>query len=258
LLSYLVISLAALFTAGLTLFSGFGLGTLFLPVFAVLFPLEVAVALTAIVHLANNLFKLALLGKFSDRRTVLRFGLPAIAAAYLGARLLVWLGDLNPLITYHLWGRAFQVMPVKLIIAALMTIFAALELAPASEKYAFPPRYLPLGGALSGFFGGLSGHQGALRSAFLLRCGLTKEGFIATGVVIACLVDISRLSVYFGHFLLSDLTRNAGILLTAIAAAFTGTFFGSRLVGKVTMRGIQILVSVLLFAIALGLATGLI
>lgn len=257
-LPYLVTSLAALVTAGLTLFSGFGLGTLFLPVFAVLFPLEVAVGLTAIVHLANNLFKLALLGKFADRRTVLRFGLPAIAAAYLGARLLVWLGDLNPLIIYHLGGRAFQVMPVKLVIAFLMGIFAALELTPAAGTYAFPIRYLPLGGALSGFFGGLSGHQGALRSAFLLRCGLTKEGFIATGVVIACLVDISRLSVYFGHFLLSDLSRNAGILLTAIAAAFIGTFLGSRLVGKVTMRGIQILVSVLLFAIALGLATGLI
>lgn len=257
-LQYLIIASAALLTAGLTLFSGFGLGTLFLPVFAVFFPLEVAVALTAIVHLANNLFKLAILGKFADRRTVLRFGLPAIAAAYLGGRLLVWLGELNPLITYHLWGRTLQVMPVKLTIASLMAIFAVLELAPAEGKFSFPLRYLPVGGALSGFFGGLSGHQGALRSAFLLRCGLTKEGFIATGVVIACLVDISRLSVYVGQFLLSDLRRNAGLLLTAIAAAFAGTFLGSRLLGKVTMQGIRILVSALLFAIALGLAAGFI
>jgi acyl-CoA reductase-like NAD-dependent aldehyde dehydrogenase len=45
-----------------------------------------------------------------------------------------------------------------------------------------PPGYLPVGGLLSGFFGGLSGHQGALRSVFLLRAGLTKESFIATGV----------------------------------------------------------------------------
>lgn len=257
-LQYLIIASAVLLTAGLTLFSGFGLGTLFLPVFAVFFPLEVAVALTAIVHLANNLFKLALLGKFADRRTVLRFGLPAIAAAYLGARLLVWLGELNPLITYHLWGRTLQVMPVKLTIASLMAIFAVLELGPVEGKFSFPLRYLPVGGALSGFFGGLSGHQGALRSAFLLRCGLTKEGFIATGVVIACLVDISRLSVYVGQFLLSDLRRNAGLLLTAIAAAFAGTFLGSRLLGKVTMQGIRILVSALLFAIALGLAAGFI
>lgn len=47
----------------------------------------------------------------------------------------------------------------------------------------FPPHWLPLGGLLSGFFGGLSGNQGALRSAFLLKAGLSKEAFIATGTV---------------------------------------------------------------------------
>jgi uncharacterized membrane protein YfcA len=257
-LTYLLISLAALLTAGLTLFSGFGLGTLFLPVFALFFPLEVAIALTAVVHLANNLFKLALLGKFANRPTVLRFGLPAIGAAYLGARLLVWLGDLSPLLTYHLWGRVLFVTPVKLVIAVLMGIFALLEIVPTQEKFSLSPKYLPLGGVMSGFFGGLSGHQGALRSVFLLRCGLTKESFLGTGVVIACLVDLSRLTVYFSRFFLSNLSDNAGILLTAVAAAFIGTFLGTRLLGKVTLRSIQVIVSVLLFGIALGLAAGLI
>ena len=45
--------------------------------------------------------------------------------------------------------------------------------------------FLAAGGLLSGFLGGLSGHQGALRSAFLIKCGLSKEVFIASGVVIA-------------------------------------------------------------------------
>jgi hypothetical protein len=257
-LTYLIIALAALLTAALTLFSGFGLGTLFLPVFALFFPLQVAIALTAVVHLANNIFKLALLGKYADRAVVLRFGLPAIAAAYLGAQVLLWLGELEPLFTYHLWRQTFQVMPVKLVIAVLMTGFAFLEIAPAVGRFSLPPRYLPLGGLLSGFFGGLSGHQGALRSVFLLRCGLSKEGFIGTGIIIACLVDFSRLIVYFERFFLTVLSQNAGILLTAIAAAFAGTFLGSRLVGKITMRSIQIIVSLLLGAIALGLAAGII
>lgn len=255
-LPYLIVALAALLTAGLTLFSGFGLGTLFLPVFALFFPLQVAIALTAIVHLANNLFKLALLGKHANWPIVLRFGLPAIAAAYLGAQVLLWLGELEPLFTYYLWGWTFQVMPVKLVIAVLMISFALLEIAPAAGRFSLPPRYLPLGGLLSGFFGGLSGHQGALRSVFLLRCGLSKEGYIGTGIIIACLVDFSRLFVYFERFFLTVLTQNAGILLTAIAAAFVGSFLGSRLVGKITMRGIQIIVALLLSGIALGLAAG--
>ena len=40
---------------------------------------------------------------------------------------------------------------------------------------------------MSGFLGGLSGHQVALRSAFLIKCGLTKESFLGSGIVIACL-----------------------------------------------------------------------
>jgi uncharacterized protein len=257
-LIHLLVGLAALLTAGLTLFSGFGLGTLFLPVFALFFPLQAAIALTAVVHLANNLFKLALLGKYADRAVVLRFGLPAIVAAYLGAQALLWLGDLDPWLTYHFWDRSFQVMPVKVVIALLMLGFALLEAAPALNRVSLPPPYLPLGGVMSGFFGGLSGHQGALRSVFLLRCGLSKEGFIGTGVVIACLVDLSRLAVYFNRFFLADLRENAGILLTAVAAAFIGTFLASRLVDRVTLRSIQLLVSLLLGVIALGLATGLI
>jgi hypothetical protein len=38
--------------------------------------------------------------------------------------------------------------------------------------------------------------QRALRSAFLIRAGLSKEAFIATGVVVAAIIDVTRLGVY--------------------------------------------------------------
>lgn len=38
--------------------------------------------------------------------------------------------------------------------------------------------------------------QGALRSAFLIRSGLSKEQFVGTGVIIAFLIDVSRPGVY--------------------------------------------------------------
>ncbi len=62
----LIVCAAALVASGLTLFSGFGLGTLLMPVFALFVPLELAVAMTAVVHLANNLFKVGLLGRRAD------------------------------------------------------------------------------------------------------------------------------------------------------------------------------------------------
>ena len=257
-LPYLLPSLAAFFTACLTFFSGFGLGTLLLPVFALFFPLEAAIGLTAVVHLANNLFKLALLGKYADTPTVLRFGLPALLAAFLGAGALLKLSHLPALAAYELFGRALEVSPVKLVVAVLMVAFALLEVHPALSGLTLSPRWLPLGGALSGFFGGLSGHQGALRSIFLLKCGLTKESFIATGVVIACLVDISRLAVYAEGFPRHLIQDNAGPLVAAMAAALLGSVIGRRLLSQVTMRFVQVTVAALLLLVALGLASGLI
>ncbi len=63
---YLLICLAAFLASGLTLFSGFGLGTLLLPVMVLFFPIDLAIALTAVVHALNNLFKCWLLGRHAD------------------------------------------------------------------------------------------------------------------------------------------------------------------------------------------------
>ena len=73
-MAWLIVAAVALLASGLTLFSGFGLGTLLLPAFALLFPVEIAVGATAVVHLANNLFKLTLIGRHADPRTVVWFG----------------------------------------------------------------------------------------------------------------------------------------------------------------------------------------
>ena len=113
-MKYLLICSAAFLTSGLTLFSGFGLGTLLLPVFAIFFSMEVAVGLTAVVHFLNNLFKLALVGRHADRQVVWRLGAPAILASFLGAWLLVWLADTAPLAHYQAFGRDMYVTPVKL------------------------------------------------------------------------------------------------------------------------------------------------
>ena len=256
-MSYIVICSVALIASGLTLFSGFGLGTLLLPAFVVFFPAELAVTLTAVVHFLNGLFKLVLVGRKADWRVAIRFGLPAIVAAFAGARVLLWMSELRPIVSYELLGRRFEVTPLKLAIALLMAGFAALELSKRFKKVSIPPKYLPIGGVLTGFFGGLSGHQGALRSVFLLRAGLTKEAFIATGAVIASLVDVSRLATYAQHLKDTDLRGNGSLLVAATTAAFVGAFVGSRLIEKVTLRSVELLVATLLGLIAVGLAAGL-
>ncbi len=255
-MTYLVVCSVALVASGLTFFSGFGLGTLLLPAFALFFPVDQAVALTAVVHFLNGLFKLALVGKHADRRVVLRFGVPAIVAALAGAWVLLQLADLPPLASYALFGRELHVSPVKLAVGLLLLAFALFELIPYTRDLTFPPRYLPLGGVLSGFFGGLSGMQGALRAAFLVRAGLSKEAFVATGVVVACLIDFTRLGVYVPVLLRTHAQLDYWLLVAAVLSAFAGALLGNRYLKKLTMRGVQLIVAVMLLAVALGLASG--
>jgi uncharacterized membrane protein YfcA len=199
-----------------------------------------------------------LVGRHAKVSVALRFGVPAVLAAFAGARVLAWVSDLPTVLSYQIAGRTFSIMPIKVLIAVLMIAFAVLDLSRRFEKVAVPPRYLPLGGLITGFFGGLSGHQGAFRSAFLLRLGLDKESFIATGVVISSAVDISRISAYLGRIASAGVSQNVSVVAAATAAAFLGAFIGNRVLKKVTLRTIETSVAVMLIAIAVGLGSGVI
>src|SRR3990172_9432145 len=104
-MEYAVICTVAIVVSALTLFSGFGLGTLLMPAFALFFPINVAVAATAVVHLVNNLFKLLLVGKHADKRVVIRFAVPAAIFAALGAFVLGYISGMEPLVRYAVGGR---------------------------------------------------------------------------------------------------------------------------------------------------------
>ncbi|MEM7162644.1 MAG: sulfite exporter TauE/SafE family protein [Bacteroidota bacterium] len=254
----IIISLVALFASILTFFSGFGLGTILMPAFALFFPVDVAVALTGVVHLLNNLFKMGLVGKEATWRVVFKFGAPAIVGALIGAWLLMHFSSSAVWMEYTIGTRLCSITPVKVIIACLMFGFAVLELLPFYKNLQFSENKLFIGGAISGFFGGLSGHQGALRSAFLIKCGLSKESFIATGVIIASVVDISRISVYFSKFSEVGFQENASMLMAAAGAAFVGAIAGKKLLKKITIDFVHITVTVMIMLLAIVLGLGII
>lgn len=257
-MDYIIICIVALLGSGLTLFSGFGLGTILVPVFALFFPIDLAIALTAIVHFLNNLFKLSLLGKFADKKIILQFGLPSVLAAFAGAYLLSLIADAQPLYVYSLGTGSFSIMPVKLLIGLLLIFFALFDIIPRLSNLQFDKKYLFLGGLLSGFFGGLSGNQGALRSAFLMRANLSKETFIATGVVIACLIDVSRLSVYSEKIFKAEAQIDYLMIAVATLSAFLGAYLGSKLVKKITIKTLQYVVAVALMVFGCLLSLGMI
>jgi uncharacterized membrane protein YfcA len=252
----IIIAIVALVASLLTFFSGFGLGTILTPVLIIFFPVEVAIAITGIVHLLTKVFKIFLVAKQINWRVSIKFGVTAIIGAFIGAKVLLMVSNGTPLYTYTINDKIFSITSINLIISILMIMFALFEIVPALQKIQFSENKLYAGGLVSGFFGGLSGNQGALRSMFLLRAGLTKESFIATGVLIACVVDLTRLSVYLTNFSNINIQDNLNIIIIAVLSAFSGSYIGSKLLKNVTFNFIQWTTTIMIIILAIGLGTG--
>lgn len=257
-MDFFVIGITAFLASILTFFSGFGLGTILTPVFAIFFPAEIAVAQTSIVHFINNIFKLGLTRKHIKKTILFKFGISAVMGAFIGAYLLVYFSAANPMYVYYLNEREFLITPLKLVIGTLIIIFSVIEFLPRFSKQGFAVNNLFAGGLLSGFFGGLSGHQGALRSAFLIQYKLSKEEFIATGTAIACIIDVTRISMYLTLFFKLDIFSNVNYIAFASVCAITGAFIGNKLLKKTTIKLVQVLTHVLLITLAIVLGAGLI
>ena len=157
-----------------------------------------------------------------------------------------------------MFGRDFEVFPLKFIISVLLVIFASIDLIPYFNKLQFGKDKLPIGGALSSFFGGLSGNQGALRNAFLIKAGLSKEAFIGTAVVVSTFVDFTRLNVYATRFTKAGLDENLTLVICATLAGIAGAFIGNKLLKKVTLHFLQVTVAIMLILISIALGAGLI
>ncbi|MBP9673683.1 MAG: sulfite exporter TauE/SafE family protein [Bacteriovoracaceae bacterium] len=257
-MSLIIICFTACIASILTFFSGFGLGTLLLPVFAIWFPTPLAVALTAIVHFLNNIFKFVLIGRYLNKEVLLKFGLPALIFSFLGAKLLIKISSLSPLYRYTLFEKNFEILPIKLILAFIIFIFVLIEGTSYLKNISIPLSFLPLGGMVSGFFGGLSGHQGALRTIFLSKMNLSKESFVATGTTISILVDMARLTIYFKTWKQTSLSSQGYLIFWVVLSAFLGAYLGNTLLQKITFNLVHRIISISLMLLALSLGLGFI
>ena len=216
----------AFLTSALALFSGFGLGTILTPVFLLFYDVKLAIFLVAIVHFLNNLLKFILFRKHFDFKILKRFGLMAIAGAFLGA----WI---QPHLASQFLKRAI----------GILLIFLALKEIIPKIQFRLPRQIDSLGGFLSGFLGGLIGNQGAIRSAFLLNYPISKETFIATGVFIACMVDLTRIPIYWISYS-SLLARSSSFVISMILVTFAGTIAGRLLLNRFSVDVFRRIVAV--------------
>jgi uncharacterized membrane protein YfcA len=224
--------LVSILAGGVAAMSGFGIGSLLTPLLAIHYGTKLAVAMVSVPHLLGTAARFIGLRKQLDRKIFLHFGLMSAAGGLAGALLNAHAGS-----------------PSLAIVFGCLLIFAGLSgLTGLVDRMRFGRRVAWLAGALSGFFGGLVGNQGGIRSAALLGFDIRKEALVATATAIALVVDAARMPVY-----LAVETRGIfgawPVLAVATAGVLLGTFWGVGLLRKIEERTFRRILYVLILAL---------
>ena len=106
-------------------------------------------------------------------------------------------------------------------------ILPVLTLSETWTGYRIPEANDRIGGFGSGFMGGLSGHQGAIRAMFLSRRLPEKMGYAATASILALCVDLARIPVYL-MFRPDAIIGEVGISLVLVISAILGVRLGKN------------------------------
>jgi uncharacterized protein len=233
-----LVAAAAVVAGAVAAVSGFGIGSLLTPLLLLWFPARLAVALVSIPHAIASIVRWLRLRRDVNKRVFVQFGIASVLGGLLGALLQATLhSDL-----------------LTLVLGVLMLMAGTTEILRRPVPLPQTPLARLGAGALSGFFGGLVGNQGGIRSAALLGFGLSPRQLVATATASAVLVDLARVPVYL---ILSGAALRAHLpfILVACAGVIVGTFVGVPLLSRLPEAGYRRLVGVLLVLPGLSLVT---
>lgn len=257
-MDYLFISGVSCLASLLTFFSGFGLGTVLTPFYGIFFPLHLAIMMTAAVHLVNSASKALLLRQYIDWNFVKTFGGVSVISSAFGAWCLLKSVKMEALYTYELGGHIHTITPTKLLVATLLLFFVLWERSQGFKNFALPKQWFLVGGAASGFLGGFSGHQGALRTVVLRSAKFSKETLIATSASVALGIDLLRISIYLFSFTEDYRLEQPHWVSAGITGAFIGTFIGKSMLSTMSDTSFEKWISATLILFSLALGAGMI
>ena len=216
--------------------TGFGTSTILIPILLIFFPHVEVIFLVAIIHWFGNLWKILLFREGLNLRLFILFGAVGLITSYVGASISLGSNE-------HLFLR---MLGIFLIIYAFFLIY--------KSHFKIPPVNVSAlaGGALSGFFAGMFGIGGAIRSMFLLAFNLPKEVYIATAGAIGLLVDSTRIITYFTGGVELPKMLWYGLLLF-IPISFLGAQIAKRIVDKIPQNKFRTVIAVFLLFVGFKL-----
>ncbi len=231
-----LITFVVLIASAVGTLTGFGTSTLMVPVMLSFYPVEQTLLFVGIIHWFGNLWKLILFRKGFQWKLILSFGIPGIAATYLGAELVF---NISTAVLSRILGSFLIIYVIYLFTKSSFKIKQSL-LAGAC------------GGALSGFFAGLFGMGGAIRGLFLTSFDLPKAVYIATAGAIALAIDTTRLATYIKNEARLPQLLLWGMLIF-IPASFLGAKIAKSIVDKIPQEHFRKVVAVFLLLMGIKL-----
>jgi len=217
--------------------TGFGLSTIMISSLVMVLPVVPVVMLVGVIHWVHNLWKFLLYRNKVNRNIVIFFGIPALVMSYIGA----------VLFTHSTYDFLHRLLGLFLMVYVLIVfIRPSLRLKPSKET-------LIGGGLVTGFFAGLFGIRGVIRSTTLSSFDLPKKEYIATTGFIGLIVDSMRLATYWqqGSFVFDERWRIA--LLPLIIVSFLGALIGRYIVSFIPQKKFRSVVLAFIFIIGLKL-----
>lgn len=213
------IIIVSIISGGVASLSGFGIGSLLTPLFAIKTGISVAVASVAIAHFVGTLLRFIMWRKYINRKILMSFGITSALGGLTGAIL----------------HNYFYNVTLSITFGCLLIFAGSMEITGLSKKIRFPGIVAWIAGGLSGLFGGLVGNQGGIRSAALIGFNLRPKEFVATATGIALMVDLARLPIYIYYQHQEIFSLRLSILI-AIIGVVIGTAIGGRILKKIPRK----------------------
>jgi len=215
--------------------TGFGISTIMVPVVLLFLPFPETLLLVGVIHWFGDIWKMYFFKHGFDVKLLLSFAIPGIFLAYVGATMALSLPE---------------VFLSRFVGVILLSYVLYLFFKP---EFKLKDNFLTasLGGAGSGFLGGISGvGGGALRAVVLTAFNLEKSNYIFISGLTGFAIDASRITTYFlgGTRINENLTL--GFLLF-IPASFFGAWVAKKVVNKIPQARFRTIISIFLLIIGL-------
>ena len=232
-LDLVTIAVAAFAAGAVAAVAGFGIGSILTPLLALQLGPRLAIAAVSIPHFAATALRFVMLRQAVDWKVLRVFGIASAAGGLAGALLHSQAGS----------------QTLRIVFAMLLLLAAGSELFGLASRVRLPAVGALAAGGVSGFFGGLVGNQGGIRSAAMLSLPLGRDAFVATATATGLIVDAARMPVYFATSS-SALLAAWPIVVIATGGALAGTVAGRALLGGIPERIFRRIVAVLLVLLA--------